>query len=278
MIEEKIIEICKEVLDSLSKMGYESKGNVYDEKLIFPVKTLIKKENKKEETEDRISEQELRQLFIDKFKAKAYPGLYYSIETPTKAKYKFGESDKNSKDAEGLKNIKVDENGQSALLDMCIFKKVGKKYTRNLNIEFKHQNAPLKDIAKDVLKLMKEEQNGAFIFLLKNTNKGTLNNKRNGKLGVLDKLSKSFTEFYNRDNGSNWNGNGKKSIHLIILSLEQKKNSKGAALIYSALDKDNLYDLTSFFSMNEKGGGNIREVSENSSWCVHQINLNETKD
>ncbi|MCL7765057.1 hypothetical protein MPF19_16660 [Polaribacter sp. Z014] len=269
-----IVGLCVEVLASLAQIGYEKKGSVSIEQLIFPMKTKRKKDYE-EESEDRISEQELRQLFIDKFKAKAYPDLYFSIETPTKAKYKFGEADKGTEQGEELKNIKVDEKGQSALLDMCVFKSDGKDYNRILNIEFKHGNAPLKDIAKDVLKLMHEKENGAFIFLLDNTNKGSLNNIREDKMGVLDKLSKSFSEFYNRDN-SNWNGDSEKCIHLIILSLERKKNSKGPALIHQILVRERFDSLKPLITINENGEGNITTVCKASGWQIVSNKENST--
>lgn len=249
MEEVKVIEICEEVLIRLSKMDYERIGGSSTEQLIFPnkfpslekLKTLSEKELLKYV---RRSEQELRQLFIDVFKKNTEENsqkLFYSIETPTEAKYKFSKADK--KDDDKITDIiKVNEDGQSALLDMCVFNKPGNEYKRILNIEFKHGNAPIKDIAKDVLKLMREEQNGAFIFLLNNTNvgnsKGTLNNDH--ATGVIDKLFQSFEAF--KKDKNNWNGN--KSIQLIILSLEQKKDDKGAPfLIHHKINKDSLNKL-----------------------------------
>lgn len=79
------------VLTRLAAMDYEkhNENNGYSsEQLIFPVK--IQREGKK--YVDRISEQELRLLFIEEFK-KEYVNLFYSIETPTKSKYSFGKSD-----------------------------------------------------------------------------------------------------------------------------------------------------------------------------------------
>jgi hypothetical protein len=147
-------------------------------------------------------------------------------------------------------------------------KNEGKAYDRILNIEFKHGNAPLKDIAKDALKLMHEKENGAFIFLLKNTNKGSLNNKRKDKMGVLDKLFKSFSDFDKIRN--NWGENilnGDKCIHLIIFSLERKKNSNEPALIYRTLFKDCLNDKKKF-SINKKGEGDITTVSKYFGWEI----------
>lgn len=268
MEEVKVIEMCKEVLTRLSKMDYERKGGSASEQLIFPnkfpsnekIKTLSEKELLKYV---RRSEQELRQLFIDVFKEEK-KDLFYSIETPTKAKYKFGKS---------YLDIMVCEEdiiGQSALLDMCVFNRDedAEKYKRILNIEFKHGNAPIKDIAKDVLKLMREKQNGAFIFLLDNTNSGSLNNIGEKRKGVLDKLSQSFEEFQKIENV--WKEN--KYIQIIILSLEHKTNSTSPTLLYRTLAEDNIKDLHSFFSINTNRSGNIETVCENSGWVTMKVN------
>ncbi len=240
MKEVEVIEICEKVLASLAIMGWENVVSSTDESLIFP---KIKEDGK---FIKRISEQELRQLFIDKFK-KEYleksKKSYYSIEVPTDAKYSFGDK---------FEDIKVGDEitkGQSALLDMCVFEKGKKKeeYKRILNIEFKHGNAPLKDIAKDVLKLMHEKKNGAFIFLLDNTNTGSLNNEAVNRNGVLDKLSQSFEAFEKNENY--WKENDKKYIQLIILSLEQKTDNTGIPfLIHRNIRKD---DLGTEFSIDD---------------------------
>jgi len=233
-----VIKISKKVLARLSVMGYELKGKNYDEQLIFPQK-------------DRISEQELRLLFIEEFK-KENKALFYSIETPTKYKYSFGKK---------YEDIKVYPEGQSASLDMCVFKRTPKNYERILNIEFKHKNASTKKIGKDVLKLIHEKQNGVFIYLLENTNIGTFINDSKNREGVFDKLYKSFTDFKD-----NWE-NEDKTIHLVILSLEQKKNKlPNPVLIHRKINKSNL-DILEYIFYKDKGCGNITEI-EGNGWDV----------
>ena len=192
-----IVQISKIVLTRLSTMDCEKDGGCSIEQLIFPRK--IQANGAK--YINRISEQELRFLFIKEFK-KAYPELFYSIETPTVSKFKFGKV---------YDTIKFDEDGQSGSLDMCIFERNSNTYNRILNIEFKHKNGNIGKTGKDILKLIQEKQDGAFIHLLDNTNNGTLCNK--GKTGVLNKLHKSFSDFQ-----SNWN-NIDKSVLMIIISL-----------------------------------------------------------
>jgi len=214
-----VVAICKEVLKRLSQMDYEKKGGSSEERLIFPMK--IQADGTKER--DRISEQELRQLFIEEFKAK-HEDLYYSIETPTKNKYSFTNENNEKKIAD---NVNV---GQSALVDMCVFEKEKKSYKRILNIEFKHKNATKDNISKDVLKLMHEEQSGAFILLLKNTNGGTLNNLAETRFGVIDKLIDSL--MFHQSKKVLWNGGDEKFIELIILSLEEKEKKTELPFIF----------------------------------------------
>lgn len=206
-----VVEISREVLGRLTTIGYEKNGIVSSGQLIFPSKSDDK----------RISEQELRQLFIEEFKDK-YKTLYFSIETPTVCKYSFTNE---------LNEIKVSENGQSALLDMCILNKKDNKsnYYRLLNIEFKHKNATEANISKDILKLMHEEENGAFILLLKNTDAGTLP-------CVFKKFSNSF-----ETHKKQWKGEKDKFIQLVIISLEEETNkNKTAFFTYKNIFENDL--------------------------------------
>lgn len=227
-----VVAICKEVLKRLSQMDYEKKGGSSEERLIFPMK--IQADGTKER--DRISEQELRQLFIEEFKVK-HRNLYYSIETPTKNKYSFTNENNEKKIADSV-NV-----GQSALVDMCVFEKEKKSYKRILNIEFKHKNATEGNISKDILKLMYEEQNGAFILLLKNTNGGTLNNLAEKRNGVVDKMIASIQNHSKKE--KLWNGKNK-FIELVILSLEKNEKKKGKPFImYRKINESDLYTLNS---------------------------------
>jgi hypothetical protein len=229
-----VIEISRTVLKRLSKMDYEKAGGTSCEQLIFP--QIVQAKGTK--LKDRISEQELRLLFIEEFK-KANNDFFYSIETPTQKKYKFGKK---------YKDIKIDKNGQSASLDMCVFKRNSSNYERILNIEFKHKSTGIKNIAKDILKLLSEEQDGAFIHLLDNTNRGTLCNKN--ETGVFNKFYNSFKDFKKY-----WR-NENKSIQLIILSLKEK------VLINRVIKKSDLINLKDIFFI-DTGCGNITEIKGN---------------
>ena len=204
-----IKEINKNVLKRLKTIDSENNGKHFKEQLIFPINR---------DNTIRISEQELRVLFIDELKN--IPDIFYSIETPTKNKYKFGFS---------LEDIKLDKNGKSASVDLTIFKKNGSAYKRILNIEFKYSNGKISQIAKDILKLISEEENGAFIWLLKNTNRETLPS-------VLNKIYKSLKKYKN-----NWKNDT--YIEIVILSLEKQTNkNKKAFLMYKKITKNDLLD------------------------------------
>lgn len=231
------VEICEKVLNRLSAMDFEKDGGSSSEQLIFPQKL----QEKGTKLEDRISEQELRLLFIEEFK-KANKELFYSLETPTEEKYKFGKTYNEIVD-------NIDNHKTSASLDMCVFERNLDKYERVLNIEFKHKNASLKNVGKDVLKLMQEKQNGVFIYLLENTNSGTLRNENKTRNGVFDKLYKSFTDFK-----VNWN-NENESIQLIILSLKQE------ILIHRTISKADLDNLKEIFFI-DTACGNISNIKE----------------
>ncbi len=195
-------------------------------------------------------------MFIEEFK-EDYKNLFYSIETPTREKYKFGKTYD-----EIIKNVNIHKT--SASLDMCVFERFDNKYERILNIEFKHKNTVDKNIAKDILKLLREKHNGTFIHLLNNTNKGTdrgtLWNKKG--TGVFNKFCKSFSDFKD-----NWN-NDNKSIQLVILSLKQEM------LIHRKICKADLDNLKEILFI-DKGCGNMTEIRGKEWQVEYKTNSNE---
>ena len=251
-----IVQICENVLDRLSKMDYERKGGTSLERLIFPNTYPSEKTSKIElDKYFRISEQELRFLFVEEFIKNTK--LFYSVETPTKSKYRFGKE---------FESIKIDTSGRSTSIDMSIFLKSSINYERIFNIEFKYDNVPLFNFGKDVLKLMNEEQSGAFILLLKNTNKGTFINDSKTSEGVFDKLFKSFT---NKNFIKDWNEPINKKIHIIILSLEQEQGKINFVLIHNTITKSS--NMGNIFKDNGRGSGNILSIQGN-GWEQYKIN------
>lgn len=249
-----IVQICEKVLNRFSLMDKERSEGKSEGRLIFPNIYPSEKASKIElDKYFRISEQELRFLFVEEFIKTTK--LFYSVETPTKSKYRFDKV---------FERIKIDSSGRSASIDMSIFSKSSFNYERIFNIEFKYDNVPLFNFGKDVLKLMNEEQSGAFILLLKNSNNGTFINDNKISEGVFNKLFKSFT---NKKFIKDWNEPINKKIHIIILSLEQNKNKINPVLIHNSITK--LSNMENIFK--HSGNGTIWFIQGN-GWKQHKIN------
>lgn len=142
-------------------------NNNNSSRIIFP----LKRESKDKKEEFRISEQELRFVFVEEFNkycsAKKWDA-YYSVETPTSKRYDFSNKEK--------KPCKVDDTkGQSAMVDFSIFLKEQDKLTRVALIEFKALNPDKQSYMKDYVKLLNEDQKFVyFIMIVKSANDRTI--------------------------------------------------------------------------------------------------------
>ena len=134
-------------------------------RIIFP----LKRESKDKKEEFRISEQELRFVFVEEFNKYCSKNwdAYYSVETPTRKRYDFSNK--------GMP-CKVDyPNGQSAMVDFSIFLKEQDKLTRVALIEFKALNPDKQSYMKDYVKLLNEDQKFVyFIMIVKSANDRTI--------------------------------------------------------------------------------------------------------
>lgn len=142
------------------KEGYDCEPKMSLSRIVFP---------KYSDGETRLSEQELRFVFVDifnKYCASHFLNWYYSVETPTMYKYKF--SDKGHK----IEPVRDDENGQSAMIDLAIH---DSKLNRIALIEFKALNPDESCFSKDFVKL-ENEPNVLTYFLMyvKSHDNGTI--------------------------------------------------------------------------------------------------------
>ena len=160
-------KVIKEVYVHQNENKPNKKSSNVGSRILFP---------KYSSGDTRISEQELRFIFIEQFyayieeKKTANPlapiNLYYSVETPTEKKYIF------SKDKGGPK---VDDKGVSARTDLTIYEKEGDKFTKKALIEFKALNPVIENYEKDFCKLKEEKPSlKYFIQIIKNRDKGTI--------------------------------------------------------------------------------------------------------
>ena len=173
-------EIVKNHIDVIIKNTFNTISEVYrtqmenqkigtynnnSSRIIFP----LKRESKDKKEEFRISEQELRFVFVEEFNKYCSKNwdAYYSVETPTSKRYDFSNKEM---------PCKVDyPNGQSAMVDFSIFLKEQDKLTRVALIEFKALNPDKQSYMKDYVKLLNEDQKFVyFIMIVKSANDRTI--------------------------------------------------------------------------------------------------------
>ena len=184
-------EIVKKHIDVIIKKTFNTISVVYrtqmenqkigtynnkSSRIIFP----LKRESKDKKEEFRISEQELRFVFVEEFNKYCSKNwdAYYSVETPTSKRYDFSNKEK---------PCKVDyPKGQSAMVDFSIFLKEQDKLTRVALIEFKALNPDKQSYMKDYVKLLNEDQKFVyFIMIVKSANNRTIKS-------IADKINASY--------------------------------------------------------------------------------------
>ena len=166
----KTFEVLKNVYAN-QKEGHEFTQGDNGSRLIFP---HYSKNYRGGET--RISEQELRFVFVEQFNvycAKNNLNWYYSVETPTEHKYVFGDKNNPHKAEDG-------EKGQSAMVDLCIH---DEKLERIALVEFKALNPDEFCYNKDFCKLDAEKESRPeletfFIMMVKKSDTRTYGNIR----------------------------------------------------------------------------------------------------
>ena len=180
-------EVLKKVYDN-QKEGCEYTQSDNGSWLIFPHYSTIYRNG-----ETRISEQELRFVFVEQFNvycAKNNLRLYYSVETPTKYKYTFKDKD----------NPHKDEDGQSAMVDLCIH---NEKFERVALVEFKALNPDEFCYKKDFCKLDAEKEGKPnletfFIMIVKNADNDTF---KNINVKIQNKDKETVFRCYNLEGG-----------------------------------------------------------------------------
>jgi len=155
-------------------------------RLIFP---CYSSQNITNQNQVRVSEQELRFVFIEEFCKYCDNNkldYYYSIETPSQFKYVFSEKIESGKPLP-RKADNNDESPVSARFDMAIHDKDRKIVAL---IEFKNNESDSDKYEKDFIKLHEEKENRIclFIDLIEASNSGTLKN------GIKKRLSKIQTD------------------------------------------------------------------------------------
>ncbi len=146
----RTLETLQKVYDSQQEKFKGSKLPITESRLIFPIKR---------DKSTRISEQELRFIFVEQLNREINEGwnVYYSVETPTSEPYCFTGKKK-----------------ESGCIDLVIH---NAKFQRIAVIEFKAHNRGSAE--KDFIKLSNPKEDGKyryFISLLKNVSGSTPGN------------------------------------------------------------------------------------------------------
>lgn len=195
-LKDALIKIIKDTFETIDKIYFETIDKIYKNRygeitnsngsrLIFP---CYSNQNKTNKDQVRVSEQELRFVFIEKFCKYCDDNnldYYYSIETPSQYKYVFSEKIESGKPLP-RKADKEDESPVSARFDMAIYNKNRKIVAL---VEFKNNESDSDKYEKDFIKLYEEKEDRIclFIDLIEASNSGTLEN------GIKKRLSKIHT-------------------------------------------------------------------------------------
>ncbi len=186
---EKVIKDTFEIIKQVYANQQEKdglKGPENGSRIIFPKKR--KNGNKKKETfETRVSEQELRFIFVEQLNKEIGEegknwDVYYSVETPTRDTYYFKGENPDRKD-----------DGQSANFDLVIH---DSNLKRIALIEFKANNPVKHEYKKDFAKLNNVKEGDGllryFIEIIKASDNGTFKNIH-GKIQGNESIFRCYT-------------------------------------------------------------------------------------
>jgi len=154
---EVVRELCLATARSLVNVA-----RVTDKQPTSPPSRLVFPKYQAGREKVRISEQEARQTLCSIIAADKRE-IYYSVETPTVKKYRFGGP-----------TPRLDPSGQSARTDVSLFTLQNQELLQAVNVEFKAHHVVPSHISKDFLKLLCEPVPGVFFHAFEATNRGTL--------------------------------------------------------------------------------------------------------
>lgn len=239
MIVEDLIEINRRIFYDLWNVScFNEKPSGLSPRLIFPKK---RKKIKKEDIK-RISEQEARILYCNILNNFNY---FYSIETPTEKTYQ----------QTGKKKL-------SALSDLSIYIFSKDEFKKKANVEFKAHNPDIKNISKDIEKIIKEGLDGNWFHILKNIDKATLPS-------IFNKFIFSIQNHFNKSD--------KISILFCICILE-KEWGMIKHFEYDSSSSKNIPDfIEEFFCLSKISDSNNikdknmlkqKDILKNNSWTI----------
>jgi hypothetical protein len=152
-----VATLNRQVCEYLWSMTSEVTSIVHDDKL--PAQNLIwpayRSGDQGAPARARCSEQEAR--FAMAIALSRDPTRYFSVETPTRATYKF-----------------TGQTPISAQTDLTVFRREDGGLIRDLNVEFKAHQPTQASVSKDMEKLLREPVAGCWFHVIANADRGTL--------------------------------------------------------------------------------------------------------
>lgn len=188
IIEEIITKTFGVIQNAYDSQKESSITPLYESFIVFPQKADDDDGN---DRPDRISEQELRFIFVEQFnklEATKKKQLFYSVETPTKSFYYFSGEDGPKCIPKGEHDDHKGEKGagRSGNIDLVIFQKNDENINRVALIEFKAHNPDKNDYRKDICKLINEEaNNGCLKYFIQIIN---VKNQKRTLENITDKI------------------------------------------------------------------------------------------
>lgn len=146
-----------ELIDYILEIGKMASAEVIGMNEQKPISRFIIPQKRDESY--RLSEQEFRVASINAFQRYNSPKyeLFFAVETPTIETHMISGT-----------------TPMSARFDISLYERINGKFGRVADMEFKSHNAPKKNIIKDLHKLLKEGNTGAWFHVLQNCDSGTL--------------------------------------------------------------------------------------------------------
>ena len=195
------------------------------------------RKNEKSDDKSRYSEQELKQIFINKMLTDSK--FYYSVETPTKYIYAF--SNFNIPQIEKKETSR--EHFESARFDLSLYDKDDLN-TLLTHIEFKHKNPPdEKDISKDLLKLTNEMgglNRNYFVHYLVHGNKW--------KTVTFPNLMEKYS---NALKNPDMDKEQFKNVYVYLMFYNPHGNAEHKILCFNLEDFNNKYEVGQVFDENK---------------------------
>jgi hypothetical protein len=215
----RTFDILKEVYNNQQELEPPKQTNKKSRsRILFPMKRgeYGKNRNKTNKPGVRISEQELRFIFVEQLNIEIGSNgsnwdVYYSVETPTIKKYYFKKNPP-----------RCDKDGQSANFDLVIHNSF---FERIALIEFKANNPDIHDYQKDFVKLTNKDEKGEknndilryFIQFVENT-KGLQT-----ETSINDKMFPAKPDKHNINWQNEW---GESEVIVSCISLERGSTIK----------------------------------------------------